>query len=50
MHIRTVTRKAPDAAQAEGVVLILDVISAIMGIVAQVNSLIVNIRAKNAAT
>ena len=50
MHIRTVTKKAPHAAQTDAIVLLLDAISAIVGIIAQVNSLVVNINAKNAAT
>ena len=50
MHIRTVTKKMPDAAQTDVMVLLLDVISAILGIASQVNSLIVNVRTKNATT
>lgn len=50
MHIRTVTKRMPDAAQTDAMVLFLDVISAILGIAAQINSLVTNVRAKNATT
>jgi len=50
MHIRAVTKKAPDAAQVNEVVFFLDIVAAVISVVSQINSLLVNIRAKNTAT
>jgi len=50
MHIRAVTMKAPGAAEVNEVVFLLDIVAAIISVVAQINSLLVNIRAKNATT
>jgi len=47
MHIRALTRKCPEAAETNVVVFILDAISAILGVISQINALIVNINAKN---
>lgn len=50
MHIRAVTKKAPHTAEVNPVVFFLDIVAAIIGIVSQINTLIVNVNAKNAAT
>jgi hypothetical protein len=50
MHIRTVTKRMPDAAQTDVMILFLDVVSAILGIAAQINALVVNVRTKSATT
>ncbi len=50
MHIRVVTRKAPHTAEVNPVVFFLDIVAAIISIVMQINTLIVNINAKQAAT
>ena len=50
MHIYPVTKNAPDTAEVNPVVFFLDIVAAIISVVAQINSLLVNIRAKNAAT
>ena len=50
MHIYPVTKNAPDTAEVNPVVFFLDIVAAIIGLVAQVNTLIININAKNTAT
>jgi hypothetical protein len=50
MHIRAVTKKAPHTAEVNPVVFFLDIIAAIVGLISQINTLVVNIRAKNATT
>ncbi len=50
MHIRTLTKRSPDAAQTDAIVFLLDVVSAIVSVISQINSLIVNVRAKESAS
>ena len=54
MHIHTVSKKAPapaqDLAQFSLVTTLLQIISAIVGGIGLVNSIVVHVRAKNAGT
>jgi len=50
MHIYPVTKNAPDTAEVNPVVFFLDVVAAIIGMISQINTLVININAKNAAT
>ena len=50
MHIHALTKKSPDVAEVNGIVFFLDIISAILSVIYQVNALIINIRSKNTTT